>query len=280
MPFLIRPEDIDLYYEDFGEGPALLFIHAGNLSHAMWEGQVAALAGEFRSVTFDWRGTGRSGKPRNGYTVEAVVDDVCALIDELHLEGTTLIGHGIGTHVALMVAEARPHAVRGLALASAAPWFSGERDGAVGGLSDEFINFLQQKNGLGTGRGVPYAQACAELAEHWLFHRPPHPAVLQAALIQALGWPQFVINAYATTMRSIDHRARLRRISCPTLLLQGRHDRKQRFEGAVHMVNLLPNARLVTLEQSAHMGQIEEEHTFNEALRSFVRGLPKGARQP
>jgi pimeloyl-ACP methyl ester carboxylesterase len=278
MPYLTRPDGIDVYYEDFGDGPALLFIHAGNLSHAMWEGQVAALAGEFRTVTFDWRGTGQSGKPRRGYTVEAVVDDVRALIDELRLEDTTLVGHGIGTHVALMLAQTRPEAVRGLALASAAPWFSGERDGAVGGLSQEFIHFLEQKNGLGTGRGAPYAQACAELAEHWLFHRQPHPAVFQALLAQALGWPQFVINSYATTMRSIDHRDRLPRISCPTLLLQGRHDRKQRYEGAAYMANLLPNARLVTLEQSAHMGQTEEEHTFNEALRGFVRSLPKGAR--
>ena len=280
MPFLTRPDGVDVYHEDFGKGPALLFIHAGNMSHAMWEGQVAALAGEFRTVTFDWRGTGQSGKPRGGYTAEAVVADVCALIEELRLEATTLVGHGIGTHVALMAAEARPELVRGLALASAAPWFLGERDGAVGGLSEAFMRFLEEKNGLGTGRGVPYAQACAELAENWLFHRPPHPAVLQAVLVQALGWPQFVINAYVASMRGIDQRDRLGRIACPTLLLQGRHDRKQRYEGAVHMAGLLSDAHLVTLEHSAHMGQLEEEHPFNEALRSFARRLTTGARRP
>jgi pimeloyl-ACP methyl ester carboxylesterase len=273
MPHLAASDDVPIYYEDFGSGRGLLFIHAGNLSHAMWEGQVAALTDEFRTVTFDWRGTGLSGKPRGGYTAEAVVADVCALVDTLQLGPTTLVGHGIGSHVALLAAEARPDLVRGLVLASTAPWFSGERDGHAGGLSDAFIAFLEAKNGLGTGRGVPYAQACAELGEQWMFLRPPHAAVQQAVLLQALGWPQVVINSYVSGMRTIDHRDRLGRIACPTLLIQGRHDRKQRYEGAVYMASRLADARLVTLEESAHMGQLEEEHRFNEALRGFMRSL-------
>ena len=120
---------------------------------------------------------------------------------------------------------------------------------------------------------MPYAQACAELCEQWLFHRPQHPAVHHAVLEQALSWPQAVINAYANSMRQVDHRRRLGTIACPTLLIQGRHDRKQRYEGAVHMSRLIPGARLMTLEDSAHMGQIEEQNAFNDALRQFLRSV-------
>jgi pimeloyl-ACP methyl ester carboxylesterase len=38
MPHLVASDEVEIYHEDFGSGPSLLFIHAGNLSHAMWEG--------------------------------------------------------------------------------------------------------------------------------------------------------------------------------------------------------------------------------------------------
>jgi len=156
-------------------------------------------------------------------------------------------------------------------LVSAAPWFTGERDGAVGGMSQEFIDFVMRGNGLQDARGVPYAQSCAELSEHWLFHRPQPPAVHHALLEQALTWPQYVINAYAKSLMPLDHRARLKRIKCPALIIQGRYDRKQRYEGAVYLARHLAGARLVTLEDSAHMGQIEEITAFNRALLTFLR---------
>jgi pimeloyl-ACP methyl ester carboxylesterase len=40
----------------------------------------------------------------------------------------------------------------------------------------------------------------------------------------------------------------------------------------------MPEARLVTLEQSAHMAQLEEPDTFNQASLSFLRSLQAGGR--
>jgi len=138
------------------------------------------------------------------------------------------------------------------------------------GLSQDFIEFLQRANGLGGRQRMPYPQACAELAENWLFHRPQGAAVQQAILEQALTWPAAVINMVAANMAGLDHREYLARIGCPTLIIQGRHDRKQRYQGAVYLAQRIPNARLVTLENSAHMGQIEELNAFNNALQEFL----------
>ena len=68
-----------------------------------------------------------------------------------------------------------------MVLASAAPWMSGERDGAIGGVSEEFLHFLGERTGLNGGHSIPYAQACADLND-WLFHRPQPPALLQWCL--------------------------------------------------------------------------------------------------
>lgn len=70
MPYCDVADDVALYYEDFGAGSPVVFTNAGNLTHKMWMGQVAALAPAFRTITYDIRGTGFSAKPRLGYTAE------------------------------------------------------------------------------------------------------------------------------------------------------------------------------------------------------------------
>lgn len=259
---------VRLYVQEFGAGAPIVFVNAGQVTHRMWESQVAHFALAYRTITWDWRGTGASDKPATGYTVEVCAADLCALIERMGAAPALVVGHGIGTHAMLLAADARPELVKAMVLVSAAPWFSGERDGAAGGVSQAFLDYLARTNALADERGVPYARACEELGD-WLFHRPQSPAVMQWLLDQAFTWPQFVINEYARSMRDLDHRERMRRIGCPTLIIQGRHDRKQRYEGAVTMAKLIRGARLVTLEDSAHMGEIEEVRAFNRHVGAF-----------
>jgi pimeloyl-ACP methyl ester carboxylesterase len=268
MPVAQVAPGVKLYYEDFGEGDPIVFICGGHLTHKVWESQVAFLAGEFRTVAFDWRGTGASDKPRNGYTIDSAAKDVGALLDALGLSQAMLVGHGLGAHLALLTAEARPQSVGGLFLTAAAPWVLGERDGQIGGLPEDFVRFVTSRKDRAS---VPYAQTCFELGEQWMFHKPPSPGVAQWILEQALAWPQFVLESYAASMRQIDHRERLPRIACPTMVAQGRFDRKQRYEGAIYLANKLPNARLKTFESSAHMPAIEEIDEFNRTLMEFAR---------
>jgi pimeloyl-ACP methyl ester carboxylesterase len=82
-----------------------------------------------------------------------------------------------------------------------------------------------------------------------------------------------VLNAYAEDMRGIDHRTRAPTLRIPTLIVQGRHDKKQRYEGAVHLARMIPGARLATLEHSATMGNVEEVAAFNRELLQFAREL-------
>jgi pimeloyl-ACP methyl ester carboxylesterase len=271
MPYLDTGAGVRLYYEDFGAGPAVVFTSAGQLTHRMWEAQVAGLAGEFRTVTYDWRGTGASDTPRDGYTGDAVAGDLSALVQRLGIGPAVLVGHGIGSHIVMLAAAARPDLVKAMVLVSTAPWFTGERDGVAAGAPAAFLDTMFPRSGPKAERGVPYADLLAEMGADWLYHRPPSAAVLQALLEQGLSWPQFVIGAYAKSMREIDHRQRLGQFACPCLILQGRHDKKQRYEGAEYMARRIKGARLVTLEDSAHMGQEEEINTFNRHLLGFLR---------
>src|SRR5262245_65493706 len=110
MNYVPVAEGVNLYVEDFGEGTPILFICGGNVTHKSWESQVAALAGSFRTITFDWRGTGASDKPRTGYTTETAVADVLALMKRLALPPAILVGHRLGAALGRLPAPQAPGA--------------------------------------------------------------------------------------------------------------------------------------------------------------------------
>ncbi|MDS1140447.1 alpha/beta hydrolase [Pusillimonas sp. SM2304] len=268
MPYLNAAENANIYYEDFGKGIPILFVHAGSSTHDMWESQVDTLAHSFRTITWDWRGVGLSDKPSDGYDVDTVVGDLGALIDGLGLERVIVVGHGLGAHIAILAEERFRSKIAGLALTSAAPWNRGDYDGVEGGLSTEFIQWQGENMG---SAGMSSAAGYAALFENWLFHSPAQPADLHAAIACAIQTPLYVMNRYRASFAGIDHRQRAGRIQTPTLILQGRHDRKQRYSGAVHLQGLIPGARLHTFENSAHMPHVEEMQRYNQVLADFAR---------
>ena len=102
MPTYEVASDIRLYCEDFGEGKPIVFTSAGIQTRKMWEHQVAELSSKYRTITYDWRGTGRSDRPRRPYNVNQAVNDLCAVIEKQLIAPAVLVGHGIGFHVTLL----------------------------------------------------------------------------------------------------------------------------------------------------------------------------------
>src|SRR6201996_7622502 len=89
---------ISLYYEDYGSGAPVILIHGYPLSGRAWDKQVTPLlAAGHRVITYDRRGAGKSSQPASGYDWDTFAADLKVLIDELGLDGVTLVGHSMGT---------------------------------------------------------------------------------------------------------------------------------------------------------------------------------------
>jgi pimeloyl-ACP methyl ester carboxylesterase len=102
-----------LHVEQRGEGPALLLVHGAGEDAAMLAGQADALAAAgYRVITYDRRGTGRSGRadwPGNGADQHA--DDAAALLTELDARPATVLGLSSGGVVALAMLARHPDTV-------------------------------------------------------------------------------------------------------------------------------------------------------------------------
>src|SRR5690606_17166612 len=69
----------------------------------------------------DFRGHGASGRPPRGYAVADFAEDVALLLEQLNLQGATLVGHSLGSLVARDVARRVPQRVRRLVLVGSTP---------------------------------------------------------------------------------------------------------------------------------------------------------------
>jgi pimeloyl-ACP methyl ester carboxylesterase len=102
-----------LHVERRGRGAPLLLIHGGGEDAAMLASQADALAGAgYEVVTYDRRGTGRSGRddwPGDGATQHA--DDAAALLHTLGIAPASVVGVSSGGVIALELAARHPDAV-------------------------------------------------------------------------------------------------------------------------------------------------------------------------
>jgi pimeloyl-ACP methyl ester carboxylesterase len=116
MPFLTIGQS-RLYYEDTGEGPAIVLAHGVGGNHAAWYQQTRVLAQTYRVITFDHRGFGRSTDVE-GLGRSAFVSDLEALLDHCAIDQAVLVGQSMGGGTCVAFASAHPERVRALVLAS------------------------------------------------------------------------------------------------------------------------------------------------------------------
>src|SRR3954468_9596720 len=85
-----------VYYEDSGgSGHAVLFSHGFLMDHEMFAPQVAALAGEFRCITWDERGFGQT-EAAGDFTFWDSADDALALLAHVGADRAFLVGMSQG----------------------------------------------------------------------------------------------------------------------------------------------------------------------------------------
>jgi pimeloyl-ACP methyl ester carboxylesterase len=107
----VRVEGSALYYEEKGEGAAILLIHAGGATASTWGPAVDDLAEVGRVVTYDRRGYERSGGEPVG-SMATHTEDAAALLDAIEAAPAVAAGISVSATIAIDLALRRPDLVR------------------------------------------------------------------------------------------------------------------------------------------------------------------------
>jgi 3-oxoadipate enol-lactonase len=115
-------KDVSLYYEEAGQGEPVLLVPPSWWPAATWNvGVVPVLSQRYRTIIFDCRGTGRSSKPTDGYTVQQFAQDGIALLSDLKISRCHVVGFALGGQIVQAMAIARPDLIASLTMAATGP---------------------------------------------------------------------------------------------------------------------------------------------------------------
>jgi len=130
MPHITARDGTRLYAEEAGSGSAVVFVHEYAGDYRTWEPQMRYFSRAHRCVTYSQRGYPPSDVPseaeRYGQTIAR--DDVLALMDALKIDRAHIVGHSMGSLIALEAAARHPDKVTALALIGTAAAMPVSRD--------------------------------------------------------------------------------------------------------------------------------------------------------
>ena len=114
----VKVSDIEMYYEEKGQGDPLLITTGWALGARWWSGPNAKVfADNYRCLVQDHRGMGASGAPDVSYTTKTMADDIAGLFDQLGISGVRIMGHGgMGGVIALQLAINHPDKIRSISV--------------------------------------------------------------------------------------------------------------------------------------------------------------------
>jgi pimeloyl-ACP methyl ester carboxylesterase len=265
---IVTPDGLSLAAQDWAPDGAsrqaeLLFLHGFSQSHEAWLHQVSSsLAREFRLVTYDLRGHGRSDQPSEAqYYREPArwADEVDAVIEQTGLTRPILVAWSYSGRVVLDYLSVFGDAgISGLIMVNATANGAPEMMGPA-------VRLLRQMTEPDAAVAL---QGTIELL-HACVAKPPSAAELD----YMLGYNQRVPASIRLHMvgRPADYESVLHALQVPTLIIHGMLDPINSPSMAAYALKHVAGAELIAYDDAAHMPFWEDPQRFNADVARFVR---------
>lgn len=248
-----------------GAGRAVLLIHGGS-AHAHWWDFVVPHLGNVRACALDLRGHGDSDAADGAYAIGDYASDVRAAIAALGLEHPVLVGHSLGSFVALRVALDDPGMARALVLVDGRASFSesGSRSMRLLGMLAA-AEYPTLDEALARFRPLPKDTiATPEVLRH----------VARHGLREHEGrWTTKFDRASLGAHEPFDFRGRLGELAVPVLVVRGEKSTVLGAEAARKLAAACREGTLVELPGCYHHLPIDRPDLLGQAIRGFLRAL-------
>jgi pimeloyl-ACP methyl ester carboxylesterase len=250
-----RANDVDIWYEVTGAGPAMVFIHANPFDHDLWMYQVAHFSTWFRIFGVDIRGYGRSAKVITPFSLEDMCEDVLGVMDDAGVASAICAGCSVGSGIALLLGLDNPDRFNALILVGGNSGASGRYqqriDGYRGDLAEYHIKHMREL--------VSPQFAQTKLGQHLLNQFVEREPRLKGEAIAQV----FMAGNHSDTT------GRLPTMRVPTLVINGELDNS--LPAGQRTASLVPGAVHKVLPGTGHACCIEDPAGFDTLVIEFLR---------
>ena len=255
-----------LTYDVAGDSahPAVLFVHAGVATRAMWDPQFADLAGDHFVIRYDTRGFGESA---GGDEPFADRHDLIAILDAVGASRATVIGASRGGRIALDAALDAPDRITGIVTVGSTP--SGQHEGEPTAREKELIASMEEASSIGA-----YEQLVELEVAYWDLGPTRDvddvdPVFLARAIELNVGAAHWDFAGLDQPLEPAAV-ARLHELDIPALIVVGDHDETDSRAGYDLLLAGLPRAEGFRFPDSAHLPSVEHPERFTARVREFL----------
>ncbi len=253
---------IQLYVEQRGHGEPLLLIPGLGAGTWLWRHHVERLSRHFRLIMPELRGSGRTDKPDQPYSIKLFAQDMLALLEALNIRRTFVLGASLGGFVAQQLAGGWPERVRKLVLVATS--LGGQ---CQIGPSGEILSRLIRPHGRTRVERLQDAYPLSFSADYLTRHADELERITQWRL--AHPQPEFAYYRQLLAGNAYHGERCAQKISAPTLLCFGRDDEIVPLANAARLLEHIPHAQLVTFE-GRHLFFYEHSRRFNQVVVDFL----------
>jgi 3-oxoadipate enol-lactonase len=260
---LARNGPVTIAYDVRGRGSPLVLIQGVGVGRWGWERVAARLARRFQIITIDNRGIGASDTPPGRYSTRVMADDVLAVLDHAGIQQASLVGTSLGGMIAQELALAHPERVDKLVLVATIPGGPRSRPMPLP------TTYLFAWAPFMTSQAKLQQFVHATLGPETLRRRPK---VARRLAARKLAHPQSQHAWRAQTEAGMlfNPLGRQRRITQPTLVVQGTADQMVAPDNAEVLASLLPDARVQRFHGAGHLLYWEQPKRFVRIVTDFL----------
>lgn len=260
----ININDLDMYYEQQGQGEDLLLITGLNANHLMWANVVPQLSKKYHVTIIDNRGAGLTSAPEGLYTTKQMAEDTLAFIEAIGLQKPHVVGHSMGGTIAQQLAIHHGNKVNKLMLYATAAKFDARCMFAL----DEQLALRE--------RGASEVEIARLIGLTWCMslNYIANPNNIEQFLQMAANnpYPMTLNGSRGQSAACRDHDARdtVSLINNPTLVFAPEQDILAPVRESEFLTERIPNAQLDIIEHQAHCWHLEDPTGFIERVQAFI----------
>ncbi|MBX3081445.1 MAG: alpha/beta hydrolase [Anaerolineae bacterium] len=251
---------VNLHYTEQGSGTPLVLLHGFPFSSAIWREQLARLSDQYRVITPDLRGHGRSPATDDVYSMELLAADVIALLDTLNIEQAVIMGHSMGGYVTLALARRAPE--RLIALGLIGSQAAADTDEARKKRFELIEAVTKQGSQAVSEAMMPRLFAPIEQEDETIKEQ------VNALMLSIK--PAVLINTIRGLAARHDSTALLSGFELPVLIIAGDKDAIIPLENSEMLATLPTHCTLATIENGGHMMMLEQPQATTLAIRQFM----------
>ena len=272
---------IKICYKTLGKGDPVLLVHGFGDRKEHWRAQIGDLSQHFNVIIFDNRGAGKSDRPDGVYTMEMFADDIAGLMDWLKIKKTNIIGHSLGGMILQNFALKYPNRINKIVLINTSPgvtppgvdpsqgieMYKKKQITMMQGIKNDPINvFLDHAK---TGYSREFWKQMKNDPKKKFHGIWSVEDLIEEKLINGPSEKDIICQSEA--LKSHNTYDRLNTIKSDVLILCADKDKTlpQSMSEKIH--ELLPNSKLIVIENAAHQSVLEYPKIVNQSIIEFLK---------